>query len=65
MLSAVLRSKIAIKVSIQIINAFVEMRKIIANTNLFDQILNKIESKQIETDKKFEIVFNAYVFVSD
>ena len=59
MLSAVLRSKIAIKVSIQIINAFVEMRKIIANTNLFDQRLNKIERKQIETDKKFEIVFNA------
>ncbi len=59
MLSAVLRSEIAIKVSIQIINAFVEMRKIIANTSLFNQRLDKVERKQIETDQKFEQIFNA------
>ena len=48
MLSAVLRSEIAIKISIQIMNAFTQMRKVIANTSLFDQRLDKIERKQIK-----------------
>jgi hypothetical protein len=59
MLSAVLRSETAIKVSIQIMNAFVEMRKLVlANAGLF-QRLDKIEMKQLETDQKLEQVFNA------
>ncbi len=59
MLSAVLRSETAIKVSIKIINTFVEMRKFIsANAGIF-QRLDKIEHKQIETDHKFEKVFKA------
>ncbi|WP_430611836.1 ORF6N domain-containing protein [Flavobacterium sp. JP2137] len=59
MLSAVLRSDVAIKVSIEIMNAFVEMRRIlISNVSLF-QRLDKIELKQLETDQKFEEIFKA------
>lgn len=52
MLSAVLRSDVAVKVSIQIINAFVEMRKLIANHSGLLQRMDGIERKQLETDKK-------------
>ena len=59
MLSAVLKGEIAVKVSIQIINAFVAMRKFLAaNAEVFKR-LDKLEIKQIETDQKFENVFNA------
>ncbi len=58
MLSAVLRSDIAIEVSIKIMDTFVEMRKFLAsNQELFSRISN-IELKQLETDQKFEQVFN-------
>lgn len=59
MLSAVLRSSVAVKVSIQIMNAFVEMRKLIANHNGLLQRMDGIEKKQLETDQKFEKVFKA------
>ncbi len=59
MLSAVLRSDVAVKVSIQIISAFVEMRKLIANHYGLLQRMDGIERKQIETDQKFEQVFKA------
>jgi hypothetical protein len=59
MLSAVLRSDVAVKVSIQIISAFVEMRKFIANHYGLLQRMDGIERKQIETDQKFEQVFKA------
>ncbi len=59
MLSAVLRSDVAIKVSIQIINTFVEMRKLIANHSVLLQRMDGIERKQLETDHKFEKVFKA------
>ncbi|MBX9892532.1 MAG: ORF6N domain-containing protein [Chitinophagaceae bacterium] len=59
MLSAVLRSDTAIKVSIQIINAFVEMRKIIANHHGLFQRMEGVERKLIETDQKFEKIFKA------
>ena len=59
MLSAVLRSEIVIKVSIEIMNAFVEMRKmVISNFSLFHR-LNKIELKQLQSDQKFEEIFKA------
>ena len=59
MLSAVLRSEIAIKVSIEIMNAFVEMRRMfISNASLFHR-LDKIEIKQLETDQKIEEIFKA------
>ncbi|PVX47527.1 ORF6N domain-containing protein [Flavobacterium sp. 103] len=59
MLSAVLRSNIAIKVSIEIMNAFVEMRKILVNNAALFHRLNKIELKQIDADQKFEEIFKA------
>lgn len=59
MLSAVLRSDVAVKVSIQIINAFVEMRKLIANHSGLLQRMDGIERKQLETDQKFEKLFKA------
>ena len=59
MLSAVLLSEIAIKVSIEIMNTFVEMRRmLISNASLFHR-LDKIEIKQLETDQKFEAIFKA------
>lgn len=59
MLSAVLRSEIAVKVSIEIMNAFVEMRKIlIGNAGLLSRV-DKIELKQVEADGKFEEIFRA------
>ena len=59
MLSAVLRSEVAIKVSIEIMNAFVEMRRmLISNASLFHR-LDKIELKQLEADQKFEEIFKA------
>ncbi len=59
MLSAVLRSETAVKVSIQIINAFVEMRKIILGNAVLFQRLDKVELKQIASDQKFEQIFKA------
>ena len=59
MLSAVLRSDIAIKVSIEIMNAFVEMRKILVNNAALFHRLDKIELKQIDADQKFEEIFKA------
>lgn len=59
MLSSVLRSQTAVKVSIQIMNAFVEMRKIIMGNAALFQRLDKIESKQVESDLKFEQLFKA------
>jgi hypothetical protein len=63
MLSAVLRSETAINVSIQIMNAFVAMRRfLLGNAHLFER-LDTIERKQlsfeIETDNKFDQIFNA------
>jgi hypothetical protein len=62
MLSGILRSEVAIKVNIQIMRAFIEMRHFLqTNVNLFTKIEN-LETKQIKyqikTDEKFEEVFN-------
>lgn len=59
MLSAVLRSEIAIDISIKIIDAFIIMRKFIANNALIFQRIDKIEEKQLITDSKLEKVFQA------
>ncbi len=59
MLSAVLHSETAVRVSIQIMQAFVEMRKFIADKAAIFQRLDKVERKQIESDEKFERVFRA------
>jgi len=59
MLSAILNSEVAISVSIQIINAFIKMRHLVLNNSLIEHRFNKIETKQHETDRKFEQVFKA------
>ena len=47
LLSAVLKSKIAIEISIKIINSFVNMRKVISSNGLLDKRLDTLERKQI------------------
>src|SRR3989338_7645978 len=59
MLSCVLKSDTAIRVSIQIIQAFVAMRKFLASNAQIFQRLDIVEKKQIEQDKKFEEIFDA------
>jgi hypothetical protein len=59
MLSAVLRSDIAVEISVQIMRAFIAMRKILAQNNGIIQRLETVEQKQIETDKKIDKIFNA------
>jgi len=59
MASAILRSDTAVKVSVEIMEAFVEMRKLlISNAALFSR-LDKIELKQLEAGEKFEKIFKA------
>ncbi|KGO11345.1 ORF6N domain-containing protein [Elizabethkingia bruuniana] len=59
MASAILRSDIAVKVSVEIMEAFVEMRRMLAsNASLFHR-LDKIELKQLEADQRFEEIFKA------
>ncbi|OJV36470.1 MAG: DNA-binding protein [Bacteroidales bacterium 36-12] len=59
MLSAVLRSEIAVKVSIQIINAFVQMRRLIGQETIQQIRLYNIENKLLEHDQKFNKLFTA------
>ena len=63
MLSAVLRSDTAVKVSIQIMQAFVAMRRFLASNAPLLQRLDTLEKRQlsleITTDERFEQVFNA------
>lgn len=58
MLSGLLKNDIAIQVSINIMNAFVEMRKFILKHAFVFQEINSIKTKLLEQDKKFDIVFN-------
>mgnify|MGYP006272988247 CR=1 FL=1 len=58
MLSSVLKSDTAVKVSIRIMDAFVQMRKFLSqNANVF-QKFQQIDQKLIEQDRNFEKVFN-------
>ena len=69
MLSSVLKSEVAAKASINIMRAFVEMRKfLLSNQELFSRLdkvelrqiefEKKIDSKNADTDKKLEEVFD-------
>ncbi|DAB29103.1 MAG TPA: DNA-binding protein [Sulfurimonas sp. UBA12504] len=59
MLSAVLRSDIAIKVSIQIIEAFVNMRKFISQNIITYERFERIEQRLSLHDKNFDKLFEA------
>lgn len=58
MLSVVLKSDVAVEVSVRIMNSFVEMRKfLISNQELFSR-LDRVELKQLEAERKLGEVFN-------
>lgn len=59
MLSGVLKSEVAVKVSIQIMDAFVAMKRFINSNALVFQRLDKVELKQLDYDKNFKKVFDA------
>jgi len=62
-LSGVLKSKKAIEINIQIMRAFVSMRKFLLNNAQVFQRIDTVEKKQIEykieTDEKFNKIFDA------
>lgn len=62
MLSAVLNSDIAIQVSIQIMTAFVEMRRFLVNNTVLFEKISEVNWRQQEyekkTDERFEKVFD-------
>ncbi len=57
MLATILKSSVAIEISIKIMDAFVAMRKYI-NQNNVAQRLSNVEQKIIEHDTKFNIIFD-------
>ena len=58
MLSALLKSDIAVSVSVNIMKAFIEMRKfLMMNGQVFER-LTSVENKLSEHDKKFNIIFD-------
>ena len=61
MLASVLRSKVAVQVSINIMRTFVEMRRFIANNAILFEKVSNMELKQLEyqksTDERFDKVF--------
>lgn len=66
MLASVLHSEVAIKVSIGIMRAFVEMRRFITNNALLFERISNVELKQLEyqkqTDEKLDQIFE---YISD
>lgn len=58
MLAGLLKSEVAVNVSIRIVNTFIEMRKfLMINGQVFER-LTSMEYKLLEHDKKFDEVFN-------
>lgn len=58
MLSGLLKNEVAVAVSINIMNAFVEMRRFLYNNGQVFERLTNIEYKMLEYDKKFDLIFN-------
>lgn len=59
MLSAILKSDIAVDVSVKIVREFVNMRKLISQNALMFQKFDNIEQKLLKHDEKFDRVFEA------
>ena len=59
MLSAVLRSDVAVQISIQIMQSFVSMRRTFRNLHGVIQRLEHVEMKQAQTDSKLEGILQA------
>ena len=58
MISGILRSEVAVKVSINIINAFVNMRHFLKDNGKLLERVSTLEYQQIENNKRFELVFD-------
>ena len=58
MLAGLLKSEVAVNVSIRIVNTFIEMRKFISSNGQVFERLTSVEYKLLEHDKKFDEVFN-------
>ena len=58
MLSSLLKSEIAIKVSVKIIEAFVRMRHYLKDNGQVFERLTSVEYKLLEYDKKFDLIFD-------
>lgn len=58
MISAVLHSATAIRVSVRIMEAFIAMRKFLLNNAQIFQRLGSLEEKQMATDKKIDLIFS-------
>ena len=59
MLSAVLKSKKAVEISIKIIIAFVEMRRFLVNNAAVFEKFHKVDKKFLEHDENFSKLFDA------
>ena len=59
MLSSVLNSDYAIQVSIQIMKAFINMRKFLFNNASIFQRLDRVETKQLQSDEKIDQILKA------
>ena len=58
MLATILRTDVAVTVSIKIMDAFIEMRRFLnSNGQVFERLTN-VEYKLIEHEKKFDTIFN-------
>ncbi len=55
MLSSILNSDAAIKMSVQIIETFVELRKL---ANNYEEILNKIEKMESQYNEQFSEIYS-------
>ena len=60
MLATIIKTDVAIRISIRIMDAFVEMKRFLyTNGQMFERLTN-VEYKLLEHDKKFEEVFNQF-----
>ena len=60
MLSGLLRNDIAIRVSINIMDSFVEMRKFLSSNGQVFERLTTLEYKQLENEKNIKQLFNMF-----
>lgn len=59
MLAGILKSDVAVKISLQIVEAFILMRKYISSNNYGNRISN-LETKMIETESKINKLFDKF-----
>lgn len=60
MLATIIKTDVAVKISIRIMDAFVEMRHFLYNNAPVFARLSNVEYKLLDHDKKFEEVFNQF-----